>query len=92
MSEKFRCINAFEFDDRIYPGGLEVDGDAAILQTHRAHFAAVESTSVTTVRTEVATAAPGELRDVAPTKRGPGRRKPVEAEPTTAPTSDDSEG
>jgi hypothetical protein len=77
VSDKLRCINAFEYDGRIYPGGIEVDGDAAILETHSAHFGPVVTIDRTfsAVRaTETATAAPGEPRSLAtPGKRGPGR-------------------
>lgn len=38
----FRCINAFSYEDRMYPGGMLVDDDAPILDTHRAHFAHVD--------------------------------------------------
>lgn len=84
---KFRCINAFAFDDKVYPGGLEVDGDDPIMRSHRAHFAQVEQASSPVV-SEVATAAPGEPRSLTAPKRGPGRRKPADEEPAEAATAE----
>lgn len=76
MSDKLRCINAFEFDGRIYPGGVEVEDDATILDTHRDHFAIVPpiERAFKAVISETADAAPGQPRSLTtPGKRGPGR-------------------
>ncbi|MCV7255335.1 hypothetical protein H7J86_24535 [Mycobacterium hackensackense] len=58
----YRCINAFEFDRRIYPGGVLVADEDPILKTHRPHFAKVEDIPFGFAHTETATAAPGERR------------------------------
>jgi len=59
----YRCINAFEFDGVIYPGGMLVADGAPIVASHRQHFAHVD---VPRLAVETATAGPGERRD-APT-------------------------
>lgn len=88
MSEKLRCINAFEYEGRIYPGGLEVDEDAAILETHRAHFGPVVKIerTFTAVISETADAAPGQPRSITtPVKRGPGRPPKAKQQDVTPP-------
>lgn len=93
MSDKLRCINAFEFDGRIYPGGAEVEEDAAILETHRAHFAIVTpiERAFKAVISETADAAPGQPRSLTtPGKRGPGRpRKDSTPPPAEVKKTDD---
>lgn len=93
MSDKLRCINAFEFDGRIYPGGVEVEDDAAILETHRDHFAIVPliERAFKAVISETADAAPGQPRSLTtPGKRGPGRpRKDLTAPPAEIKKTDD---
>lgn len=54
-----RCINAFLYDNRIYPGGLQVEDDNPILETHAAHFAKVEDSRH---GGETTSQAPGETR------------------------------
>lgn len=86
MSDKLRCINAFEFEGRIYPGGIEMDEDAAILETHRAHFAVATPVERTfsVVASETADAAPGTPRSITtPLKRGPGRPPKVKQQDVT---------
>lgn len=60
----YRCIDAFEFCGVIYPGGLLVDDDNPILTSHKGFFVRVADAAP--VKTETATAAPSELRAVAP--------------------------
>lgn len=57
----YRCINAFEFANTIYPGGFQVSDGHPILATHLAHFAKVDEPAAPT---ETASAAPGEFREV----------------------------
>lgn len=71
----YRCINAFMYADRVYPGGIQVSDGDPILKTHAAHFARVE---VAAPFTETATATPGETRTTVAPKQEP-------------PTDDDSE-
>ena len=91
MSNKHRCINAFAYCPegggmRIYAGGVEVDGDDPILETHSAHFAPIAAAVSVPApsRIERATAEPGELRELSAPKRRPGRPRknpqPVEPE------------
>jgi len=58
----YRCNNAFVFGGRVFPGGIQVEDDDPILETHGANFA-----HVTDLRpgTETATSAPGAPRDLA---------------------------
>lgn len=92
---KYRCNNGFIYysadGEKTIAGGTEVDSDDPILQTHRAHFVAVEGSGPepTVVRTEVATASPNEARTVSTTKRGPARRRTAAGEHADAA---DSEG
>ena len=65
-----RCINAFEFAGKIYPGGGLIADNDPILQTHAAFFAEVQGN---TVGAETATLAPNEVHT-----------PPVPAEPTAA--------
>jgi hypothetical protein len=88
VSDKLRCINAFEYEGRIYPGGAEVEEDAAILETHRAHFAVVTPVERTfsAVVSETADAAPGQPRSITtPVKRGPGRPPKVKQQDVIPP-------
>ncbi|WP_454199584.1 hypothetical protein [Nocardia sp. Marseille-Q1738] len=81
---KYRCINAFTFNDRMYPGGLEVDGDDEILASHGAHFAQVAEPPARSV--ETATAGPGEARNLTPPQKAPARKAPAKkAAPKAAP-------
>lgn len=96
---KYRCNNAFIHytadGEKTIAGGVEVDGDDPILHTHGAHFVPVTTEPGSPMpRTEVTTAAPGELRSVTQPKRGPGRRKQPEqdAEPAKPENVDESEG
>ncbi len=78
----YRCISAFEFANRIYSGGAQVSDDDPILKTHGVYFAQVTETPV--VATEIATAGPGEKRDVphkVPAKKAPGRPPAYKPEP-----------
>lgn len=65
-----RCINAFEFAGKIYPGGAQIADDHPILQTHAAFFAKVQDN---TVGAETSTLAPNEVHT-----------PPVPTEPTAA--------
>lgn len=65
-----RCINAFEFAGKIYPGGAQIDDDHPILQTHAAFFAKVQDN---TAGAETSTLAPSEVHT-----------PPVPTEPTAA--------
>lgn len=64
----FRCINAFMFADNVYPNGLEVADDAAILRTHAGHFAQVDQPTLTR-SVEQAVAEPGGMRAVSKPKK-----------------------
>ncbi|MGU3650678.1 hypothetical protein [Mycolicibacterium sp. A43C] len=59
-----RCIDAFEFAGKLYPGGGLIADNDPILQTHAAFFAKVQDN---TVGTETATLAPHEVRTPADT-------------------------
>lgn len=99
MSDKrtYRCINPFlqvtAKGEKLYTGGMEVEGGDSILKTHRAYFVPVEEAAPVeapvaeqppeeggadveeddmapdAIRTETATAAPGEPRAVTPPRR-----------------------
>jgi hypothetical protein len=72
-----RCINAFEYANRIYPGGCEVADDDPILSSHREHFAKVDPVP-SFVATETASATPGEKRAVEPEpKKAPPPKAPA---------------
>lgn len=80
---KYRCNNAFFYGERLVAGGVEVDAEDPILRTHREHFVAVDGPAPEppAARTEVATAAPDEMRTLSAPKRAPGRgRKAAPAE------------
>jgi hypothetical protein len=76
----FRCINAFMFATSVYPNGLEVADDAAILRTHADHFAQVEQPTLGR-SVEQAVAEPGGMRAVS---------KPKKALPKPGPKSEPS--
>lgn len=82
-----RCIDAFAFDDRVYPNGIQVDDNDPILKTHAAHFAEVDESGVSRA-VEQAVAEPGGLRP-AP-KRAPAKKAPAKAAApkTTSPEDD----
>lgn len=67
----YRCTDPFIFADQVFPGGLQVDDDHPILKSHSANFAKVDEP---VVRTETASAAPGEARAVAPAKKAPAKK------------------
>lgn len=76
---KHRCINAFWYAGKVYPGGVEVDANDPILTTHASHFTPTETAEAKpSPRIEQATATPGELRQVAPAKR---RGRPPKNQP-----------
>jgi hypothetical protein len=79
MADTFRCINAFNFGDRMYPGGFQVEEGDPILQTHGDHFARVESPVVV----EATTAAPGERRDLTPPRKAPAKKAAPKKATTT---------
>lgn len=56
-----RCVNAFVFGEKVYPGGLLVEDSDPILGSHGSHFAKVNDTGPG-VRSETATAGPSEVR------------------------------
>lgn len=58
-----RCINAFLYDNQVYPGGQLVADDHPILETHADFFAKVEDHRV---GSETASQGPGELRAPTP--------------------------
>lgn len=83
----FRCINAFAFQGQVYGNGLQVEDDAAILKTHRDHFAEVEQ-NFTARAVEQAEAKPEGLRVVAKPEVKPEAKKavpPPAPVPTPAP-------
>lgn len=82
MADTFRCINAFNFGDRMYPGGFQVEEGDPILKTHGDHFARVESP----VTVEATTAAPGERRELTPPRKTAAKKAaPKKAVPAEAP-------
>ena len=91
MADTYRCINAFTFKDRMYPGGLQVEDGDDILATHGAHFARVTDTSAPI--TETATAEPGEQRDLTPPRKAPAKKAPAKkTAPSTPGSTDDEDG
>ncbi|WP_330253135.1 hypothetical protein OG874_00520 [Nocardia sp. NBC_00565] len=101
---KYRCNNGFIYytaaGEKTITGGMEVDGDDPILQSHRAHFVAMAGSDPeppVAVRTEVATAAPDEMRALPTPKRGPSRGRkaspadgPAEPDPAVEPAAKES--
>lgn len=79
----FRCVNAFWFDGKIYPGGKEVGDSDPILQTHRECFVRVNDGHVPGA-SEVATSRPGESRHRSHVKE-PVDEPVVEPEPVAEP-------
>lgn len=77
-----RCIDAFVFDDRVYPNGIQVDDSDPILKTHAGHFAEVDESGPARA-VEQAVAEPGGLRS-APKKAA--KKAPAKAT-STKPTS-----
>lgn len=78
-----RCIDAFVFDDRVYPNGIQVDDSDPILKTHAGHFAEVDESGPTRA-VEQAVAEPGGLRSApkkAAAKKAPA--KATSAKPTS---------
>lgn len=57
-----RCINAFDYNNRVFPGGYQIEDNDPILDTHAAHFVRVGE--VPSVGTETASAAPTRPRAV----------------------------
>jgi hypothetical protein len=80
----FRCINAFAFQNQVYGNGLQVEDDAAILKTHRDHFAQVEQ-NFTARAVEQAEAKPEGLRATTKPAAKPEAKKAVPA-PASPPT------
>lgn len=76
----YRCIDAFLFGDDVYPNGLEVADDAAILETHRGHFAKVDEPHQARA-VEQASATPGGLRSKTAHK-SPAKKAPAKAPAT----------
>lgn len=75
----FRCINAFVFNDVVYPNGFQAEDNDPILKTHSEHFAEVEQ-GLANRAVEQAEATPGGLR--ASSKKQPAKKaapKPAEA-------------
>lgn len=60
----YRCVSAFEFDNRMYPYGARVDDGDPILATHRGYFAQVGEPVGAADAVETATTGPGEIRTV----------------------------
>lgn len=83
----YRCINAFAFGDKIYPGGLQVDDTDPILVSHVAHFARVGEAPASS--TEVASAAPEEKREARP---APAKQVPAKPAAPKPPVKDDTKG
>lgn len=86
----YRCVNAFQFGDQLYPGGTEVDDDDPILDSHGDHFVAVTVRPRLAPTVEAATAAPGEHRSLStksPAKKAPAKKaapaKVTDASPAT---------
>lgn len=78
-----RCIDAFVFDDRVYPNGIQVDDSDPILKTHAGHFAEVDESGPARA-VEQAVAEPGDLRSApkkAAAKKAPA--KATSAKPTS---------
>lgn len=78
-----RCIDAFVFDDRVYPNGIQVDDSDPILKTHAGHFAEVDESGPARA-VEQAVAEPGGLRSApkkAAAKKAPA--KATSAKPTS---------
>lgn len=72
-----RCIDAFVFDERVYPNGIQVDDSDPILKTHAGHFAEVDESGVSRA-VEQAVAEPGGLRS-APKKAPAKKAAPAKA-------------
>lgn len=93
MADTYRCINAFAFGDRMYPGGSQVEEGDPILASHGAHFARVASQAVV----EATTAEPGARRDLTPpktavTKKAPAKKiAPSSPAPSPEKTSEDND-
>lgn len=68
----FRCIDAFVFDDRVYPNGVQVADNDPILKTHSGHFAEVDE-SAPFRAVEQAVAEPGGLRAAPARKTAPAK-------------------
>lgn len=79
----FRCINAFVYQDAVYPNGLQVEDGADILKSHADHFAEVDE-SLPPRAVEQAEAAPGGMRATSKKKAPAKKAAPAKA--------DDSEG
>lgn len=69
----FRCINAFVFDDVVYPNGFQAEDNDPILKTHGTHFAQVEQ-GMPNRAVEQAEATPGGLRAKTPAKKAPAKK------------------
>lgn len=82
----FRCINAFAYNDVVYPNGYQVEDADAILKTHASHFAEVEQ-GFTARAVEQAEATPGGLR-AKPAKKAAAKKSP----PAAPAKSNDPEG
>jgi hypothetical protein len=78
----YRCVNAFDYDNKVYPGGVLVADDHSILDTHAQHFAKVDEL---TRGVETASAAPGEQRAVPPAKKAHPASKAAAKTPPTKP-------
>lgn len=92
MTDKYRCTNAFAFEDRIYAGGTEVEDGDPILGSHGGHFARVQDRPAVF---ETATAEPGEQRDLTPPRKTAAKKaapKHPPAKPTDTSTEDDDQG
>ncbi len=59
----YRCTNAFLYDGKVYAGGCSVDDTDPILRTHADNFVKVQEVAG---KSETASAAPAEVRTVAP--------------------------
>lgn len=83
----FRCINAFAYNDVVYPNGYQVEDADAILKTHAEHFAEVE-VGFTARAVEQAEAKPEGLR-ATPKKKSAAKAAP-KIEPKSEPKGNDN--
>lgn len=80
----YRCVDPFVTSTGdMYSGGCQVSDSDPILESHPAHFARVAEPAL---RTETATAAPGEHRS-AP-KKAPAKKVAAPTEPKLEPEGD----
>jgi len=85
----YRCVSAFEFDNRMYPYGARVDDGDPILATHLDYFAQVGQSVGAVDVVETATAGPGEMRAAVPA-RARRRKSSVHQQKSSDPVSEEN--